>query len=596
MTHRDAGRILSVSQNRSHVRGFSMRAMRLVLGSAVLVLALSGCSSPSERIDDSSVADSAESSRPVLSPGEQWLVGDRLTYGPQSIFGDVMVAFEKVPGVDGPPSTKHITLYDLRSREATRVFEVPTDRLAYGAPAIHGNRVVWASVDRDEYESLRSLTKVPLPNWDIFLLELDTGEVRQITTEEHAQTRPRVFGDTVVWLDARHDDDYFNPRRFDVYAYNLSTGQETRLTSTTSAEDSDLSTSGNLVVWTDQRHADPAITIHAGNEPDYNNEIYAFDLSNGEEIRVTTNPGNDHYPVVDGNRIAWLRQWGYREADIFTYRTGDGSEQQVSSSRYAVRAPTIYSDLVAWADARISRGNVSNDMIMVGEPAAGAAIYLRDMMAGEEILVRSATPVESMRAIWVDPVMNGDFVVYRLDRQIGAGTYAMSLVYESEEETRVSLPLVDMLPPAEGQEAPDDIVITPGGRAYRANVHHQGEENPWPSIESTRVVLGSGADSLRISYRDYIETGAGETRNNIIHVGKEGGLHGSNLALYAVAVPAGIELTDGGRGIGLPGATGAVLVIEILPEVAPGRYSLEIGLEIDGKDYGTVPCTIRVIE
>ena len=309
------------------------------------------------------------------------------------------------------------------------------DRLAYGTPAIHGNRVVWASVDRDEYESLRSLTKVLLPNWDIFLLELDTGEVRQITTEEHAQTRPRVFGDTVVWLDARHDDDYFNPRRFDVYAYDLSTGQETRLTSTTSAEDNDLSISGNLVVWTDQRYV-PENTSYPSNSGDYNNEIYAFDLSTGEEIRVTTNPGNDHYPVVDGNRIAWLRQWGYREADVFTYEVGDGSERQVSNSRYAVRTPAIYGDLVAWADARISRGNDSNDMIMVGEPAAGAAIYLRNVIAGEEILVKPAASVESTRGIWVEPVMNGDFVVYQLDRQTGLITFARSLIHESDGEAQ----------------------------------------------------------------------------------------------------------------------------------------------------------------
>ncbi len=150
--------------------------------------------------------------------------------------------------------------------------------------------------------------------------------------------------------------------------------------------------------------------------------------------------------------------------------------------------------------------------------------------------------------------------------------------------------------PASEEEAPDDIIITPGGRMYRANVHQQGVENPWPQIESVGAVLGTGADALRVDYRDYIETEAGETRNNIIHVGKEGGLYGSKLALYAVAVPAGIKLTDGGRGIGLPGATGAVLVIEILPEVAPGRYSFEIGLEIDGKDYGTLPCTIEVVE
>jgi hypothetical protein len=162
-------------------------------------------------------------------------------------------------------------------------------------------------------------------------------------------------------------------------------------------------------------------------------------------------------------------------------------------------------------------------------------------------------------------------------------------------EAYTTLP-IERLPPATGEEAPDDIVPTPGGLAYKANVHHQGVENPWPPIESTEVVLGSGSDALNISYRDYIETEAGETRNNIIHVWKEGGLFDSRLRLYSVTVPDGIGLTDGGRGVGLPGATGAILVIEVAPDVAPGQYTFEIGIDLGGKDYGTIPCTIEVLE
>lgn len=153
---------------------------------------------------------------------------------------------------------------------------------------------------------------------------------------------------------------------------------------------------------------------------------------------------------------------------------------------------------------------------------------------------------------------------------------------------------IEGLQPATGEEAPDDIVSTPGGYAYRANVHQQGVENPWPSIESTEVVLGRGSDALNIMYRDHVETLAGETRNNIIHVLKEGGLFDSRLRLYSVAIPVGIGLTDGGRGVGLPGATGAVLVIEVAPDVASGQYDFEIGIELDGKDYGTIPCRINV--
>jgi hypothetical protein len=37
-----------------------------------------------------------------------------------------------------------------------------------------------------------------------------------------------------------------------------------------------------------------------------------------------------------------------------------------------------------------------------------------------------------------------------------------------------------------------------------------------------------------------------------------------------------------------------VLVIEIAQDVDPGEYPLEIGLEINGKDYGTVTSTMKV--
>lgn len=145
-----------------------------------------------------------------------------------------------------------------------------------------------------------------------------------------------------------------------------------------------------------------------------------------------------------------------------------------------------------------------------------------------------------------------------------------------------------------GEEAPDDIVGTPGGMAYRANVHQQGVENPWPPIETTEVVLGSGSKAVYIRYRDYIETKAGETRNNIFRVRREGGFWEGSLNLYATGIPSSIKLAQN-IGYGLIGTLVAVLVIEA-PDAAPGQYTLEIGLEINGRDYGTVPCIIRVIE
>jgi hypothetical protein len=145
-------------------------------------------------------------------------------------------------------------------------------------------------------------------------------------------------------------------------------------------------------------------------------------------------------------------------------------------------------------------------------------------------------------------------------------------------------------------EAADDIVGTPGGIAYRGNIHELGKENPWPYIKSTSVTLSNWFNEINVRYRDHIETGAGETRNNIFGVSRrQGGLHGKILKLYAVHIPPGIELTQYMSG-GMLGTLGAVLIIKVAPEVAPGQYAFEIGLEISGWDYGTVPCTVEVIE
>ncbi len=152
------------------------------------------------------------------------------------------------------------------------------------------------------------------------------------------------------------------------------------------------------------------------------------------------------------------------------------------------------------------------------------------------------------------------------------------------------------VPPVTGEEAPDDIVTPPGGPAYRANVHQEGVENPWPPIESSEVVLGDNDDALNLTYRNYIETKAGQTRNNILYI-RTPGRDIQSLNLYAGDIPTGIEVAERMRWHGgSPGMVVPVLLIEVSQDVEPGEYTFEIGVEINGKDYSTVPCTIKIIE
>lgn len=144
------------------------------------------------------------------------------------------------------------------------------------------------------------------------------------------------------------------------------------------------------------------------------------------------------------------------------------------------------------------------------------------------------------------------------------------------------------------RETPDDILPVPGGGpAYRANVHQEGIEIPLPAIEVSEAYLGTGTDEAHIYYRSHIDTAHGETRNNIIKAiipDKDV----NSLSLYADNVPQGITLTDGMQWSG-PSAGVSVLVIEISTDISSGEYPLEIGLEINGKNYGTITCIISVI-
>ncbi|MDP2729288.1 MAG: hypothetical protein Q8O55_02240, partial [Dehalococcoidales bacterium] len=144
---------------------------------------------------------------------ESWQVGEHWRYSPQSIWGDTLIA------MDG----KYIYAYNLQTREEQRLKEIPVDYLVE-EPSIYEDKVVWSSTYYSEEFRMSRQKDFDNLNWDVFFLDLKTGEVRQITTDEHAQIRPRIYGDTIVWLDNRHEEDDEYPHYFDVYAYDLKTG------------------------------------------------------------------------------------------------------------------------------------------------------------------------------------------------------------------------------------------------------------------------------------------------------------------------------------------------------------------------------------
>jgi len=359
---------------------------------------------------------------PSPGPAGSWPVGEDLYYSQQPIWGNSLVGLE-LEFKDGETARSQIIVYDLEKREPKRTIELPEGLLA-DTPAIYENKVVFASVDKDAvFQEAASSGFGPLPDYDIFLYDLETGQLQQLTDDEHAQMHPRIHGDTVVWLDARNQSTDQYPPPFDIYALDLKTGEETRITANTTAEGySPLAVSGNRVVWTDMRHADAGITSHPENDPGYNNEIYVYDLSTDQENRITTSLANDRNPAIDGSRVVWLRQEDYRKADVFLYDLESGQETQISRSGYADFIPSISGDRIAWTDARSSQGNTSNDVVINGQEP-GANIYLFDLKTGTETRL---TETESGQ-VWCASVIHDAHIVYQLSRQIGGIVYALGL-------------------------------------------------------------------------------------------------------------------------------------------------------------------------
>ncbi len=404
-----------------------MRTMRkLATGASLLVLLLSSCG------NGPSVPSAAASAE------QPWLVGEKLQYGPQALSGERFVALEAVIHEDRSREL-YIRMSNLSTRQSERIYALPEGTYPWVLPAIDGDRIVWAATLEGGLETAKS-------NYDVFLLDLKTGRVSQITTDEHAQVEPRISGNTIVWLDTRNmkTDEY--PPYYDVYAYDIETGGEKRLTSTTSIAEDSLSISGNLVAWSDARYALQRPGKKAG-ITDQNNEIFVYELDTDRERRISENPGNDMSPSVEGDRVVWLRQpdpLGVH-CDVFLFDMQTGQETQISTGGYAVEQawPSISGSRVVWSDARLARGNSAGDVAMVADDGvaySGASeIYAYDLgIKAERLLIPAeehrytggagqTTRVYADFDIWMRPLSSGEYLVYELETGIQPYLYALDL-------------------------------------------------------------------------------------------------------------------------------------------------------------------------
>ena len=153
---------------------------------------------------------------------------------------------------------------------------------------------------------------------EVYLANVRTGNVRQLTDDGHRKRQPVVSGDIVAWTDQSrgietHDNNSLSGRGLadDIFVLDLNTGEKRRITEVP-AKRFRLQISGNRLVWQDNRNEPGEHQSHF--------DIYAYDLETDEEIAVAVAPGAQRLGTIDGDRIVWSDS--RNSANLGTDRSG----------------------------------------------------------------------------------------------------------------------------------------------------------------------------------------------------------------------------------------------------------------------------------
>jgi beta propeller repeat protein len=116
------------------------------------------------------------------------------------------------------------------------------------------------------------------------------------------QWEPRIRGDKVVWTDHRNaPGDFWNKGNSDIYLHDLSTGKTVAVTTHPARQESP-DVEGDWVVWQDFRNnPDPTPRTNITQT-----DVYARNMKTGQEARVTSYTGLVQWPRIDRGRVFFM--------------------------------------------------------------------------------------------------------------------------------------------------------------------------------------------------------------------------------------------------------------------------------------------------
>jgi beta propeller repeat protein len=232
------------------------------------------------------------------------------------------------------------------------ITQVTTNSYEDSSPHIVGNHLVWqGEVDGD---------------WEIFLYNVATGEGPvQITHNRFDDISPQTDGNHVVWLGFSQPDgpdgEIFLPGG-EVFLYNISNGQTTRITNDTNV-DSPPQIADGKVVWASH-------VVGNSVEP---GEIFLYDIATGVTEQLTNNTLDDSSPRINAENVVWVHKNSDGTTTLFVRDLTDGSTSPAPPGFVWPDSPQKDGDLMV-----LARFDGSDREIFVHSAALGTYEQITD--------------------------------------------------------------------------------------------------------------------------------------------------------------------------------------------------------------------------
>ncbi|MCK5023913.1 MAG: thioredoxin domain-containing protein, partial [Candidatus Aenigmarchaeota archaeon] len=235
------------------------------------------------------------------------------------IYGDKVVFQKNISG------NKDIYMYDLTYDVE---FQVTSHASKQYDPRIYENKIIWSDC-RNSYNNCQGGNQS-----DTYLYDLSTATMEPITPFNGQQIWTAIYGDVIAYVDfGRHFHD-------EIYAYNLSTGIDMRITTTLQNPGKENpAIYKNKIVWADMR-----------NGTFFN--IYMYDLETETETQITNTAWHKWDPSIYENKIVWADYRNGNVADIYMYDLETETEIQITTDPANQAGPKIYKDKIVYTDGR----------------------------------------------------------------------------------------------------------------------------------------------------------------------------------------------------------------------------------------------------